>query len=266
MRTLLTGLLVTLLAAPAIAQKLESRELEYTSGGVKLRGLLVYDPSNSGKRPAVLVFPEWWGRNDYVRARAEQLAQAGYVAFAADMYGDAHTTPNPDEAKQLVAPFYSNPALMRERAGAALKRLKEEPNVDGSKVAAIGYCFGGACALELARSGGELAAVVSFHGSLKTQSPADARNIKGKVLICTGGADGMVGAEEREGFISEMEAGKVDYQMVVYSGAKHSFTNPGADKYRIPGIAYDKKADQQSWGAMMALFRDTIGPRKGTPG
>jgi len=120
--------------------------------------------------------------------------------------------------------------------------------------------------LELARSGGELAAVVSFHGNLKTQTPADAKNIKGKVLACTGGADPMVDASQRDEFAREMEEGKVDYQMVVYGGAKHSFTNPGADKHNIPGIAYDRKADQRSWEAMMDLFRETIGPRKGAPG
>ncbi|MEX2219577.1 MAG: dienelactone hydrolase family protein [Phycisphaerales bacterium] len=262
MRMLLMALMGLLVAAPALAQKLESREVEYTHGDVKLRGLLVFDPSQAGKRPAVLIFPEWWGRNDYAKARAEQLAQAGYIAFAADMYGDAKTTTRPEEAQALTRPLYADGMLMRERAAAALAVLKSQPNVDGAKVAAIGYCFGGANALELARSGAEVAAVVSFHGSLKTASPEDAKNIRGKVLVLTGGADPLVPGEEREAFIKEMEEGKVDAQMVVYSGAKHSFTNPAADRAGMPPVGYDKRADERSWEAMMDLFRGTIGAGK----
>jgi dienelactone hydrolase len=254
-----------LLAAPAAtAQKLETKDVEYMDGTTKLKGFLVSDPSQSGKRPAILVFPEWWGLNDYAKSRATQLAQMGYIAFAVDMYGDAKTTTKADEAQAFTKPFYTDPALTRSRAKAALDTLLKQPNVDAGKVGAIGYCFGGTCALELARSGADLKAVVAFHAGLDTKNPADAKNIKGKVLVCTGGADGMVGPDKREAFIKEMEDAKVNYQINVYSGAKHAFTNPDAGKFGIPGIAYDKQADERSWREMQELFNDAFGVKRGS--
>lgn len=268
MRSLLTivvCLAAMLLAAPtARAQKLETKEVEYTQGTTKLKGFLAFDPAQGGKRPAVLVFPEWWGLNDYSRSRATQLAQMGYVAFAVDMYGDGKTAEKAEDAQRLTAPFYSDAALMRDRAKAALETLKKQPNVDASKIGAIGYCFGGTCSLELARSGADLKAIVSFHGNLKTKTPEDAKNIKAKVLVCTGGADPMVDAAQRDAFLKEMEDAKVDYQMSIYSGAKHSFTNPDSGKYGIDGIGYNKEADERSWREMKELFSETLGGGKGS--
>lgn len=259
-------LAAVLLASPiAMAQKLETRVIEVDHAGTKLKCFLASDPSMSGKRPAVLVFPEWWGLNDYSRSRATQLAQMGYVALAVDMYGDGKTTDKADEAGALAGAVYKDPKLLRDRAAAALDALVKQPNVDASKVAAIGYCFGGKCALELARSGANLAATVSFHGSLGTANPDDAKSIKGKVLVCTGGADPMVKADEREALAKEMEDAKVDYQMIVYGGAKHAFTNPGVAKYGLQGVGYDKNADERSWQAMKNLFAATIAPEGRRP-
>jgi dienelactone hydrolase len=258
-------LAAVLFASPAaMAQKLETKDVEYTDGATKLKGFLVFDPGQQGKRPAVLVFPEWWGLNDYAKSRATQLAQMGYVAFAVDMYGDAKTTTKAEEAQAFTKPFYGDPSLTRSRAKAALDTLLKQPNVDASKIAAIGYCFGGTCALELARSGADVQAVVAFHAGLDTKNPADAKNIKGRVLVCTGGADGMVGPDKREAFIKEMEDANVNYQMCVYSGAKHAFTNPDAGKFGIPGIAYDKQADERSWREMQDLFGEVLGVKRGS--
>ena len=259
----IASLAALLLAAPvARAQKLETKVIEYEQGGAKLKSFLVFDPAQAGKRPAVLVFPEWWGLNDYARSRATQLAQMGYVALAVDMYGDGKTTTKAEEAQALTKPFYGDPTLTRARAKAALDTLLAQKNVDPAKIAAIGYCFGGTCALELARSGADVKAVVAFHAGLDSKNPADAKSIKGKVLVCTGGADGMVGPDKREAFTKEMEDAKVDYQLIVYSGAKHAFTNPDAGKFGIAGIAYDQKADERSWRAMTNLFSETIGVPK----
>jgi dienelactone hydrolase len=258
-------LAAVLFAAPAaVAQKLETKDVEYMDGSTKLKGFLVFDPAQQGKRPAVLVFPEWWGLNDYAKSRATQLAQMGYVAFAVDMYGDAKTTTKAEEAQAFTKPFYGDPALTRSRAKAALDTLLKQDNVDASKVAAIGYCFGGTCALELARSGADVQAVVAFHAGLDTKNPADAKNIKGKVLVCTGGADGMVGPEKREAFVKEMEDAKVDYHMNVYGGAKHAFSNPDAGSFGIPGIAYDKKADERSWREMQETLNEAFGMKRGS--
>jgi dienelactone hydrolase len=268
MRALLVALgclSAALLATPAaMAQKLETKEVQYSDGDTECKGFLAFDPAQPGKRPAVLVFPEWWGLNDYARSRATQLAQLGYVAFAVDMYGEGRSTETKEEAQGLASPFYTDPQKLRARATAALETLKKQPNVDASKIAAIGYCFGGTCALELARSGADLGAVVAFHAGLDTRNPADAKNIKGKVLVCTGGADGMVGPDKREAFIKEMEDAQVDYQINVYSGARHAFTNPDAGKFGIPGIAYDKKADERSWREMQELLNEAFGGKRGS--
>jgi dienelactone hydrolase len=248
-----------LVLANVAGAEIMTKEVSYTHGDVRLKGFLAYDNAKEGKRPGVLVVHEWWGNNDYSRQRARQLAELGYVAFAVDMYGDGKLAKSPQEARGLATPFYEDRALMRERAGAGLKALQEQPTVDGERLAAIGYCFGGSVVLELARSGAPLAAVVSFHGGLATPNPDDARNIKAKVLVLTGGADPMVAPEERDAFIKEMEDARVDYAMTVYGGAKHGFTSPDADRARQEGVGYQKEADQRSWAAMRALFEETLG-------
>ena len=206
----------------------------------------------------MLIFPEWWGVTDYPKHRAEQLAKLGYVAFAADMYGDGKSTDDPKEAGKWAGGVKGDNDLLR-RAAAALDQLKANPLVDGSKIAAIGYCFGGTVGLELARSGAPLAAVVSFHGDLSTKKPDDAANIKGKVLVCTGGDDAFVPPSQITAFEDEMRNGKVDYQVIVYGGAHHAFTNPDADRHGIDNIKYSESADRRSFAAMKALFDEVFG-------
>ena len=234
--------------------------IQYRQGNTDLEGLLVYDNSVQTPLPGILVFPEWWGLNDYPKHRAEQLAQLGYVAFAADMYGKNVTTDNPAEAGKFSGQVKGDLDLMRARAQAALDILAKDPHVDRNHIAAIGYCFGGTVALELARSGADLAGVVSFHGGLDTARPEDAKNIKAKVLVCTGGEDAFVPPAQVAAFEDEMRQGNVNWQVIVYGGAHHAFTNPAADSHHIPNIAYNPDADRRSWVAMRAFFEEIFGP------
>jgi dienelactone hydrolase len=238
----------------------KTQKIEYKHGDTVLEGFLAYDDAAQGRRPAVLVCPEWWGLNDYIRGRAEQLAKLGYVAFAADMYGQGITTTDPKEAGRLAGAIYKDPALMRERVAAALKVLTDQKMVDGTKVAAIGYCFGGKCALELARSGADLAVVVSFHGDLSTTMPAQAATFRPHVLVCNGADDQMVSAEAKQKFEDEMRSAKADFVFIDYANAVHAFTNPKADSFGIPGIKYNETADRRSWAAMRQMFDEVMGP------
>jgi dienelactone hydrolase len=228
--------------------------VHYRQGDTNLEGLLVYDNSVQTPRPGIVIFPEWWGLTDYPKHRAEQLAQLGYVAFAADMYGDDKTTDNPTEAEQLMKGVEGNLDLLRARAQAALDALSKDPHVDPKKIAAIGYCMGGTVALQLARGGAPLVGVVSFHGGLSTANPDEARNIKGKSLVCTGGDDAFVPPKQVNAFEDEMRTAHVDWQLISYGGAHHAFTNPDADSHHIPNIAYNADADRRSWAAMKEFF------------
>jgi dienelactone hydrolase len=261
MRSAFALTLLALIAVPISAKAdIVSQPVDYTQGGDQLEGFLVYDNSFRDVRPGVVIFPEWWGLNDYAKHRAEQLAKLGYVAFAADMYGKGVVTQDQSQAQQLSGRFYNDPDLMRARAAAALDQLKNESRVDLKHIAAIGYCFGGSVALELARSGADLSGVVVFHGGLKTAHPEDAKNIKGKVLVCTGGDDAFVPPAQVAAFEEEMRNGGVDWQVNVYGGAHHAFTNPDADKFNIPNIAYNASADHRSWAAMKAFFDEIFNP------
>jgi dienelactone hydrolase len=235
------------------------KAVDYQQGGQALVGWLVYDNSVSGSRPGILVFPEWWGLTDYPKSRAEQLAKLGYVAFAADMYGKGAVTDDPEQAGQMMNKVKGDNDLLRARAAAAMDQLKNSPGVDGKKIAAIGYCFGGSVALELARSGADLAGVVSFHGGLDTPRPEDAKNIKGKILVCTGGEDAFVPSSQVAAFEEEMRNANVNWQVNVYGGAHHAFTNPDADSHHIPNIAYNAQADHRSWEAMQVFFDEVFG-------
>jgi len=247
------------LAVPTHAA-VRTQEIEYEQGGQKLLGYLAYDDSVQGKRPGVIVVHEWMGHNDYVRRRAEQLAGLGYVAFAIDMYGKGVRAKDPQEAGQMAGRFKNDRKLMRDRAAAGLDVLKKQPMVDTSKLAAMGYCFGGQVALELARSGADLAGVVSFHGALDTPTPQDARKIKGKILACHGGADPFVPPEHVAAFKKEMEDAKVDYQFISYGpGVLHGFTNPDNRNAPLNGVAYNETADRRSWKAMQTFFEELFG-------
>jgi len=249
---------VPILVATLASGAIRSEAIEYKHGDTTLRGHLVYDDAAEGKRAGVLVVPEWWGLNDYAKSRAEQLARLGYVAFAVDMYGEGKVAADPAGAKALAGPLYADAARMRGRAAAGLAVLAGRPEVDASRIAAIGYCFGGTVALELARSGAELAAVVSFHGGLKAIGSVAEEGLKPRILVLHGAEDPMVPAAEVQAFEAEMKAAKADYELVSYGGAVHAFTNPGVDKVGLPGARYDAKADARSWTQMRTLFSETI--------
>lgn len=244
--TLLPALAPSARAQPVIT----TRTVEYTVDGRTMKGFLAYDETVTAKRPGVLVIPEWWGLNDYARARARQLAELGYVAFAADMYGDGKVVETPAEAQALATPFYQNAALFRSRAGAGLKVLSADPNVDPARLAAVGYCFGGSTVLELAYSGADVRGVVSFHGGLRAPSPEDYPGIKAKFLVCHGADDTFISAEDMQAFEAGMRAAHCDWQLISYGNSVHAFTNPKADDRHMQGVAYNQKADQRSWTHM----------------
>ncbi len=255
MRTAAVLLLTAVFMTAAVA-KIKTETVDYTHNGVALQGYLAYDDSKTGKLPGVLVCHEWWGLNDYPKHRAEQLAELGYVAFCLDMYGKGVVAKTMDEAKAQVGKLYGDRQLVRALALAGLNQLKKQPNVDPNKIAVIGYCFGGMVALELARSGADVAGVVTFHGSLNTPNPADAKNIKAKILVLTGADDPNIKPEEVAAFEKEMTDAKVDWQLVSYSGTVHAFTNPAAGNDPSKGMAYNEKSDKRSWQAMKDFFAE----------
>ena len=254
--TWLSGMVLLLgLTAPAQAE-LQSREVPYQDGDVKLAGYLVWDDAITGKRPGVLVVHEWWGLNDYAKKRAEMLAKMGYIAFAADMYGVGHVTTHGDEAGAWMKQITANIDLWQHRANLALDALKSSPETDPGKLAAIGYCFGGATVMQLAYSGADVKGVVSFHGSMPPATPEQAARIHAKVLVEHGAADGFIPPERLTAFQKALEDAKVDWRMTAHGGAVHGFTNPDAGKANMPGVAYDEKADRRSWQEMQEFFKE----------
>ena len=260
------ALLASAGACTLVHAKIVTKTVAYEDAGVKLQGYLAYDdekiPAGRGA-PGVLVVPEWWGLNDHARSRAEMLAQLGYVALAADMYGNGEVTTDAKRATELSGQFYGKP-LMAERAQAGLDTLLATGMVDAKRVAAIGFCFGGSTVQALAYSGAPLAGIVSFHGGL-IPVPADAAaKNKAKILICQGAIDPFISKEATDGFLKAMNDGKFDYQFTLYSGAVHAFTNPKADELaaanNLHGIAYNAAADRHSWAQMQAFFREIFGP------
>jgi dienelactone hydrolase len=242
-------------ALPAVAA-VKIQVVEYKDGEQICEGFLAYDDAAKGKRPGVVVVHEWMGLGDYAKGRAKQLADFGYVAFAADIYGKGIRAKDATEAGQLAGKYKGDLPLLRSRARAAFDTLAKDGRVDAARIFAIGYCFGGTAALELARSGAPLAGVVSFHGGLSTKDPADAKNIRGRVLVLHGAADPYTPPADVAAFQKEMTDAKVDWQMVFYSGAVHSFTNPASGNDPSKGAAYDAKADRRSWEAMKAFFAE----------
>ncbi len=252
-RILAVLLLVLASLRPAFAE-LKTQVVEYKDSGTILEGYLAYDDSVQEKRPGILVVHEWNGLGHYAKGRTEQLAKLGYVAFAADIYGKG-VRPETMEACQAESTKYkSNRSLMRQRAKAGLEVLEKNDMVDPAKIAVIGYCFGGTVALELGRSGAPVDGIVSFHGGLDNPTPADDKNIKGKVLVCQGGGDSHTLAQV-PGFEMEMKDAKVDYNLITYKGAKHGFTNPD-NKDPNQGVFYNADADKGSWKAMKKLFKE----------
>jgi dienelactone hydrolase len=245
---------------PTVTLVTTSREIEYEADGgtVMVGHLAVPDGDRDGKRPAVLVAHEAPGIDDVHRQRAHRLAELGYVAFALDCHGGGHSRPDDPGVRERVAAITEDPDRARAIGGAGLDVLLAEPRTDATRVAAIGYCFGGTIVLELARGGVDLQAVVGFHPGLHSSRPEDARNISGKVLVCVGSEDPYVDLAHRSAFEAEMRAGGVDWRMHVYGGIQHSFTHPHADLAGIPGLAYDRPAADRAWRAMLELFDEAL--------
>jgi len=238
------------LSAPPAQAKVVGKPVDYAAPGVTLKGYLAYDDAAAGKRPAVLVVHEWWGHNEYARKRARMLAEQGYVALAVDMYGDGKTAAHPEDAGKFAGEATKSFDVAKGRFLAGVDFLKKQPGVDGSKLAAIGYCFGGGVVLNMARQGADLRGVVSFHGSLAPAKPAEPGGVKAKVLVFNGADDTFVPQAAIDAIQAEMAAAKADFRFVSLPGAVHSFTNPDADelgkKFNMP-IAYSAEADKRSW-------------------
>jgi dienelactone hydrolase len=233
--------------------------VEYKQGESVLDGYVAYDAAMEGKRPGVVIVHDWMGVGEYVKMRAEQLAKLGYVAFVADIYGRGVRPKNTQEASQQAGKYRADRHLLRARAQAALDLLKQNSRVDPGRLAAIGYCFGGGTVLELARSGADLAGVISFHGNLDTPNPDDAKQIKGRVLVLHGADDPYVPAAQVEAFQSEMRKANVDWQFVAYGCAVHSFTQKGAGNDNTKGAAYNERADKRSFVQMTMFFKELFG-------
>ena len=249
MKTLLTTLAL-LAAALTLRAEIKTKTIEYKDGDTVLEGVRVWDDAVKSPRPGVLVVHQWLGLTGYEKHRAEQLAQLGYVAFCADIYGKGVRPKDTKEAGAEAGKYKSDRELLRSRVNAGLAALKKSELVDAKRVAAIGYCFGGTTVIELARSGADVAGVVSFHGGLDSPAPADGQNIKGKVLACHGADDPFVKAADLAAFEDEMRQAKVDWTLIKYGGAVHSFTQPMAGNDNSKGAAYNEKADRSSWQAM----------------
>jgi dienelactone hydrolase len=261
MRRWAIAVAVTVAAAGAAPAAVQTRVVEYEHDGTKLKGFLAYDDATKDRRPGVLVFPEWWGLNEYAKDRARQLAGLGYVAFAADLYGEGKVidVAHPEDAQKMAGALRANVKAWRGRAGAALKQLTAQPNVDPSRVAAIGYCLGGSTALQLAYSGADLKAVATFHAALPAPTPEEAKAVKGRLLICHGEADKFIPEKAIADFKAALDKAGVKYEFVSFPGVVHSFTVPDADKAKNPGMKYDKAADEKSWKLMQDLFKQTLG-------
>lgn len=262
MRPIIVALAVVVFGMSFSQAKVKTKEITYEADGVSLKGYIAFDDAMEGKRPGILVVHEWYGHNDYARKRAEMLAELGYVAFALDMYGDGKLATHPEDAGKFAGEVMRNMPVMKARFNAALAELQKNPHVDSGRIGAIGYCFGGGVVLNMARSGAPLRAVVSFHGSLGTSSPAEKGGVKTRILVCNGADDSFVSPDAIAAFKKEMDTAGVDYRFVQYENAIHSFTNPGstemAEKFGLK-VGYNEKADKQSWNDMKEFFTSAFG-------
>ena len=236
---------------------MRTSDIEYHVAGTRYVGMLALDESSGSKRPGVLVAHEGPGLTELAKSFARRLAEDGYVAFAMDYHGEGRP-PERDVAMQRITAHLADPSAIRAIAAAALKVLTDQPQTDVTRLAAIGYCFGGTTVLELARSGADIKATVGFHSGLRTARPQDAVNIRGKVLVQIGADDPIIPPDQRLAFEKEMTDAKVDWRMILYGGAGHSFTNPDVGALGRQGFAYHKPTDQRSWRAMMDLFAETF--------
>ena len=239
---------------------MHAEDSAYEADGLEMLGHLAVDDQRDGTRPAVLVCHEGPGLDEHAKGVAERLAGLGYVAFALDYNGGGQPMAR-EEVFGRLGPLMGDPDRIRALGRAGLDILLAQPQADRSKVASIGYCFGGTMSLELARGGTDLSAVVGFHSGLATSRPEDAANITATVLVCIGTEDPLIPADQRSAFEQEMRDGNVaDWRMTLYGGAGHSFTNPKASEFGMPGIAYEERADARSWREMLDLFDELWGP------
>jgi len=267
MRTIFFSLVASLSVSAGALADIKEKTVEYQHGGTTFVGFLAWDDTKateSKPQPGVVVCPEWWGNNEYTHSRARQLAALGYVAFAIDMYGkdtsgSAKVTTDPNQASEWMTATTKDNAVLRGRAQAGLKALTDQKIVDATRVAVIGYCMGGTVAMELARTGADLKAVVAFHASrVSAQDAADNKKIKATVLVCHGQDDAFVQPGELDAFHKQMKDAGIDYEVDAYAGAVHAFTNKDADTFNIPGVKYNAKADHRSWERMKSLFAEVF--------
>ncbi len=260
-RMLAAAVTVWMVGSQPLGAEIRTETVTYEHGGTELEGFLAYDDAFTEPRAGVLVVHEWWGLNDHARNRAKMLAELGYVAFALDMYGGGKSTVNPAQAKHWSGQFKGS-EMMRARARAGLKVLKAHQRVDPQRVAAIGYCFGGTTVLQLAYGGEDIKGVVSFHGSLPLPGQEDYApgRVKAAILVCHGAEDAFIDGDHVIAFQRAMGQLGADWQLIVYGGAQHSFTNPDADVMGVDGIRYDLRADQRSWKHMQQFFERMLLP------
>lgn len=235
---------------------LKIETVAYKQDTASLEGMLVYDPALKGRQPGIVLMPDWMGVSDIARQYAEKTARLGYVVFVADIYGKAVRPKDAKEAAAVSGIYKNDRALMQARARAALDQLVKTARVDTSRIAAMGYCFGGGVALELARSGAALDGTVTFHGNLDTPHPEQAKNIKGRILVQHGANDPFVPQEQVSAFMDEMRSAGTDWELIEYGGSVHSFTNPTAGSDNSKGAAYNPKADKRSFQAMVDFYQD----------
>jgi len=254
---MMTGLSIISQGAKTSKNTIVTEEVTYEVNGVTMKSLVAYNSAIKGKRPAIVVVPEWWGNNDYSKKRAKMLAELGYIAIATDMYGEGKIADNPKTAQELATPFYQNPKMGQEKIEAAITKLKTYSQTDATKIGAIGYCFGGSMVLNAIKLGTTLNGVVSFHGGLQT-APATKGTVKGKILVCHGLADKFVPQTDIDNFKKNLDDAGVSYTFINYENATHAFTNPestaNGKKFSMP-IAYNEAADKKSWADMKVFFK-----------
>lgn len=258
MKTFVSLIILSLLATVANAE-IQTREFNYSSGDTKLQGYLAWDDGVKGKRPGILVVHEWWGHNQHARERAEMLAGIGYTALAVDMYGDGKLANHPKQAGEFMNAAFKDWAGSKAKFEAAMKLLQRHDTVDENRIGAIGFCFGGAVSLRMARSGADLDGVVAFHSALPLEPAITQGSVKGSILVINGSEDSFLKPETVDAFNKQMEEGGVDFTYLNLMGVKHSFTNKQADEFsenfQLPNLEYNKEADERSWTEMKKFFQ-----------
>jgi dienelactone hydrolase len=257
MRQIISALLLAAVAITAQAE-VQEKAVTYDQDGTSLTGYLYWDEALEGKRPGVLVFDEWWGLTDYGKRRARMLAEMGYVAFVGDMYGEGKTAGTAEQARELMQGVTADVDLWRERAGLALEQIRSSELTDPERIAAIGYCFGGGTILQLAYGGADLKGIIGFHSSLPAAPDEAKGQIKPRILILLGEQDSFVSPEVIANFRDKLDAAEADWELGIYGGVRHGFTNPGADKRGIENLKYDPVADARSWARTQAFLEEVL--------